>query len=624
MTQTKQSKASKAPFGKDVYARVAHISDDATTRDEFILRSLRLVSQEFKSPYAVVYLRDGSSVVQDQWYDDDVDPDFWRDSVQEFLTESLAERVPRARLFRGVSDNGGVAMLAVPIYSSIGATVGAIVLVVARDEQTDVQFMLSSLDSIVRFVSFAAGQIGTTPNTPKRGDATQGPHQSLTHSANYDTPEALAFAITNNLRNKLGCEQVSLGMVRRRQLRIISISGLDHVSRSHEGVRHIQAAMEECLDTDDVVVSQDAEMDSESTALYPGYLHKQWQAAAGGDAVASIPLHADERVVAVISVRRSRSEPFTESLVKEITTRVEPFAPALCMVHKSSRPLLTHVRDDGFRFMESLTDRKKHTTKITVTAFLIFVAWFCFGTVQNDVSVTCRLVPDQSRHLASPFEGLLQAVNVVEGDRVVAGQILATLNARELLRERAELLAEQNVLDLQKNLALAENLPTDFQLVAANQKLVIAKLRTLDARIAIASVTAPFDGLVVAGNWQQRVGSVVAKGETLFEIAPTDVLSLEIRIPETEVDDVHDGMGGRFALAARPERAFRFTIDCIDSTPEIINGESVYLAHASASITGHWTKPGMEGVAKIDVGKVAVWKTVFGSLIDYLHLKLWL
>ena len=103
-----------------------------------------------------------------------------------------------------------------------------------------------------------------------------------------------------------------------------------------------------------------------------------------------------------------------------------------------------------------------------------------------------------------------------------AGQILATLDDRdlnlELLRVRSEY--EQQV--VKYNDALGGRDPVAARLASALIEQSKAQLARAEDRLGRAKIIAPFSGVVVSGDLRQRLGSPVEKGQVLFQLAPLD------------------------------------------------------------------------------------------------------
>jgi multidrug resistance efflux pump len=213
---------------------------------------------------------------------------------------------------------------------------------------------------------------------------------------------------------------------------------------------------------------------------------------------------------------------------------------------------------------------------------------------------------------------------VIEGDRVTAGQTLCRFDRRDLDQREAELLAELAVLERTKDRAMAENAPVEVQLARANQELARARLDIVRSKIADAAPQAPFDGMVVAGDLRKRVGSVLARGEPLFAIAPLERLTLQMHVPESASADLAVGLSGTFATYARPEYTRTVTIQRVLGQAQIREDKNVFVAEADFGAADGWTRPGMEGLARIAVGPRRIWWVALHNVVDYVRMKLWL
>jgi hypothetical protein len=299
----------------------------ASSRHAFFTQVMRIVARAFASPYAVILVRHESQVTQDDCHSGSGDPGFWKDDLKQFLTEVLSTGKGQVKLLNPKQDPAEAALLAAPIVDAGSGAVGAIGLVVTRLGRAEASNRLAWLESLAGLASLAAETVGRTDPQPP-ASVTTAAVPALGMASQVGKPEELAFAVTNNLRNKLGCEQVAMGMVDRGRVRMLSISGLDHVVRQSTGVRCLQSAMEECLDAGAPIVCQDQSTWSSDQPTSGYRLHKQWRAAAKGDVVASIPLRAGERVVAVLSLRRQSDQPLSNEQIDKVRVSGEPFAAA--------------------------------------------------------------------------------------------------------------------------------------------------------------------------------------------------------------------------------------------------------------------------------------------------------
>jgi multidrug efflux pump subunit AcrA (membrane-fusion protein) len=403
----------------------------------------------------------------------------------------------------------------------------------------------------------------------------------------------------------------------------LSISGLDEVRKQSPGVIPLRESMEECLDADSPIIYQSDGTWSGAESHGAFLLHKKWHAAACGDAVATIPLHSDDRVVAVLALRRRAEQPFTPELIEDIRRRIEPFGPAMVLVTRANRSLRRHAVDAARNTLDWITAPGRVRRRIGVAVAAIAVLWFFFGTLDYQLTVPAVVAPLELRHVTAPEDGVLLSASAKAGDVVKAGQVLCALDTTELQQERIAIHAEIAVFDRDVDHAMAANAPAAAQLGRAKRRLAETRLAGVERRIAQSTLRAPVDGVVVRGDLSKRAGSVVTRGEPFFELAPLDRWTLELFVPDAASEDLSAGLAGSFATLARPERPIALRVVRVRPQAELHEEKNVFVAEADVAALDE-LRPGMEGIANVSAGRKPVWWIVFHRAIDYARLSWWL
>ncbi len=664
MSDSKGLHPQAATERSDPFADIIALARSVTSRTRLHRESLNVIVRHFQSPYGAIHVRYAAEVIQDDAHSGPGDPNFWKSAVQQFLTESLADGRSSARLLKSRSGDARVALLAAPIYDPSGPAVGALALITNVSDDAEWTARLAALEALCRLVSFCCEFVG--PQKTGAGDSRQG-DSALAKAAACESVEQFAFAVTNELCNRMDCNQVALALAERNHVRILSISGLDQIGDRSPGAASLRAAMEECLDAESSIVFPREEAWSEQSDTGDHRLHKQWHGASKGDAVASIPLFVDDRVVAVVSLRRSRDQGLSREQLDQLSARLATLVPALMLARKAHRSAIRHFADSVVDSWHALLSPGRMGRKLCAAGLAIAIVYCSFGSADYSVRVPCVVQPAEARHLSAPFEGVLAATFVVPGDTVAAGQVLAVFDHRDWNLQRAELQAQWNVLEREKDRAMAADAPVEVQLALANQALVEAKLKIVESRIERASLRAPFDGLVIHGDLRKRVGDRLVEGESLFQVAPDSVWKLELEIPEHALSWVEAGLNGgqtfqnpalsgHFTGFAKPEQSQKFRITHVRPGAELRREKNVFIAEAeltSGNGESHadrsakrsstsdqselsaehgpletsfscWIRPGMEGVARIDVGRRPIRWIAFHRIVDYLRLRFWL
>lgn len=601
-------------------AEIVRLAVQSSAVQTYLQKALEAVARQLGAPYAALCARQRSGEIRVEAHNGPTDPGFWRGAVQAFLTEALSVGGARAKVLGARSADLKIALLAAPLAGD-GELRGGLALALPADA-IEARGHLHRLEALAGTIGGAVELVGRGAATTAAATGAQ--TGAIARVAGVNTPTELAFMLTNTLRTKLACEQVVMGLVHGRRVRIAAISGLDDVHHRSPGVQQIRGAMEECLDAGVPIVCQNDDAWG-AERLTQGYrIHQQWHGGAGGDGVGSIPLHAGERVVAILSLRWRAAEPMRRDQFEQISKLVEPYMPALGLVQRASRGLLRHGRDAVVGAVGSLLAPGKLGRKLVATLAVLGLLWFCFGTRPYQVTLSARLVPAQQRHLAAPFEAILGSVNVKPGDRVQAGDVLCQFDQRALALTYTELQAQRALHEREYLRALADDKPVDAQLADANRRLAETQLALCAERLDRATVRAPFDGIVVAGDIEHMVGSVVPQGTPLLVVAPQGAWELELDAPQGVAGDIAAGRHGRFASAARPESPQRFTLTRVQPGAQLREGRSVFVARAALAGSPTWLRPGMEGLARIELGQRRVWWVTLHGALDYLRLHYWL
>lgn len=607
--------------GGDAYARIADLARSCNRRVRFLTDALKVLVGRFQSPYGAVHARYGAEVLHDEWHTGPTDPGFWKGSVQSFLTDCLAETGAKAKLLKSRSGDARVAYLSAPLFDAAGSSVGAVALVATNLEEAPIEAMLAELEALCKLISFCSERV---ESVRPEAQSQRVSDRVLARAGVCESVEQFAFIITNELRNRLSCAQVALGLARGQHVRVVSISGLDHVNRSSPGVTAMRAAMEECLDAGEPIVFQSAGTWASDAEATSHFLHKKWHQSARGDAVASIPLWIGDDIIAVLAFRRRADEPFSRETITDLQSRTEPLAPALQLTVRANRSLGAHARDRSTSVLEKLLGRGHVKLKLSVVAAMLLAGFVALGRLDYAVTAPARVIPAQARHISAPIEGVLATAHVLPGDIVRAGQVLATFDTRELEREAQSLEAELSVFEKMRDRAMSQNAPPEAAVAEANAELVRRKLSAVQQRIARATVTAPFDAVVVGGDLRSAVGSVLALGQPLYELAREDDWMLEIELPEHALDDARGASTGSFSSFASPKDRHAVEIERVRPAAERRQNRIVFVAEARLAHAEGFVRPGMEGVVSLASGRRPVWWILSHRAVEYLRAHFWL
>lgn len=190
--------------------------------------------------------------------------------------------------------------------------------------------------------------------------------------------------------------------------------------------------------------------------------------------------------------------------------------------------------------------------------------------VEDLVSAVGTIEANERVELKPKAAGLIESIHFVEGDRVVAGQKLFSLDARKEAAAVAQ--AEAEVSLSRSNLERAKQLigtraisQQEVEQLESQVAVREAIARLEKERLADREILAPFAGVV--GPRLVSPGQYVNVGTPLVVLVDGRQVKVGFRIPERQLGLVRVGQPGRLRVNAFPDRVFGGKLDLVD--PEV-------------------------------------------------------
>jgi membrane fusion protein (multidrug efflux system) len=179
----------------------------------------------------------------------------------------------------------------------------------------------------------------------------------------------------------------------------------------------------------------------------------------------------------------------------------------------------------------------------------------------------------------SEVAGRITQVGFTDGARVSRGTTLfaldASLSAAEVEQARAELaLAKANferTAELARRNFVSESAKDT---AAANQKVLEAKLKLAEARLARSEIRAPFNGVMGLRNISP--GDFVKDGADLALIEDISKMKVDVRLPERYFGRIKPGQPILLSFDSMPGKTFTATLKAVDAQVDA-NGRSLLL-----------------------------------------------
>ncbi|MFZ4402321.1 MAG: efflux RND transporter periplasmic adaptor subunit [Bacteroidales bacterium] len=231
------------------------------------------------------------------------------------------------------------------------------------------------------------------------------------------------------------------------------------------------------------------------------------------------------------------------------------------------------------------------------------------GTLK--VNGLVAVAPQNFATVCAPMGGFVRSTNLIPGNTVTKGQVLAVIENQEFIDIQQNYLEAKNKLefaetdykrhnDLYKNDVYSQQ---NVQQVTADYKNLKAQVKALTQKLALIGINAaqlnednisrevkliaPFSGYVKTVN--VNIGKYVTPSDAMFEIVNTDHLFLELTLFEKDADKVAIGQKIKFLINNETEQHEAE----IYQTGKTINPDKTYKVYANVTDQCKNIIPGM-------------------------------
>jgi len=430
-----------------------------------------------------------------------------------------------------------------------------------------------------------------------------------------------SLAVVNRLAQRFNCHQVLFGLEKGKTVRVETVSHSAWFEEKANLVNLAAQAMNEAFDQRSRIVVPEPE----SGATLITAACRRYLLDSGSRALCALPLEAGNRVAGVWLLERD--EPFSDDELDVLDALTLTLGPILELKLSREESLFKHVRRSWSRLLRKLSDTSRPGYKllaIAVALVLVILALY-----QTDYRVASQAVVEGAtqRVAVAPFQGYIQSAPARAGDVVRAGQVLATLEDKDLRLEKLRWEAELEVSLRREQEAMAKGDRVEFRLASAQANQARAQLDLAQEKLTRVQVVAPFDGVVVRGDLSQQLGSPVEQGKVLFELAPLEAWRVVLKVDERDIADVHAGMPGELMLTSLPGQSFPFRVKKVTPVATAEDGRNYFRVEAGLTLKQGAPlpklRPNMEGVGKVEASEQSLLWIWTHRLSDWLRLTLW-
>lgn len=457
------------------------------------------------------------------------------------------------------------------------------------------------------------------PQTADNGEGLQTVIELVAASIRYPQFRAAAGAVTTELATRLRCDRVSLGFVGRQGVHVEAISRSATVDRRTSLAGAIEAAMTEALDQDATLVFPTAPDGRVRVTRAHAELARHYHAGS----VCTVPISRDGRLVAALTLEHPAADKFDRSTVALCEAVVALVGPILADKRHQDLWIGVRLAAVARTYLEKLLGPRHPGLKLASVSALLLMLLLGLASGEHRVSAPATLEGSVQRVVVAAIDGFVASAPARPGDLVEEGQLLAQLDDKDLNFEVLKWTGEKNKLLQEYRAAMAEIDSAKVTVLRARLERADAELALAEGNLSRTRLLAPIRGVVVRGDLSQSLGAPVERGQTLFQVAPLNSYRVMLAVDERDVGRIRAGQVGRLALTGSPGDYLPFTVVRITPVSTAADGRNSFAVEAQLDRTPALIRPGMQGVAKIDIGQrrlIWIWSH---KLIDWFRLWTW-
>jgi len=430
---------------------------------------------------------------------------------------------------------------------------------------------------------------------------------------------AAAMAIATELATRLGLERVSIGFERRGRMHVDALSHSASFDARSSLIRGLCAAMDEACDQDATLLHPSPE----GTPAHVVRAHERLVSDHGSGAACTVPLSSGGRIVGALTLEQAEGQHIHADAVRLCQEAAGTLGPLLDLERRAEAGPIARLRAALLEHIAHIA-RPGHPTARLVAAAGVAV-FVLLGVMPGTHRVTADATLEGliQRAVVAGIDGYVAEASARAGDVVRQGQVLARLDERDLVLERRQWSAGLDQLRKEYREALSVHDRTQLNILHARIAQSQAQLALLDENLTRTQLRAPFDGVIVQGDLSRSLGAPVEKGTLLFEVAPLDGYRIILEVDERDIAYVAAGKRGQLGLSAMPGETLPLAVEKITPVSSAVDGRNVFRVEASVLRPVASLRPGMEGVAKIEIGRrrlIWIWTH---DLFDRLRLWAW-
>jgi len=430
-------------------------------------------------------------------------------------------------------------------------------------------------------------------------------------------------AIVNEPNSVIGYERAAIALEGRGKLQIKAVSGAAKINPQDPDIVRLQSLLEwASLSNSPMLISQhgeqvDAERE-ETAAKFRAYFEQT-----GMRGFHSLPLADDDGRIGILSFESSDPDFLSTAHLEMIKVLAGQATVAL-------RNATLYREVPFIDLLEPILSRKrkflameKRRRMLMVGAAVAAVVFLTAVPLPLRVAGSATVAPVRSARIQPEVPGMVQRVEVQEGDAVLQGAVLAQLDDWQYRSALAEAQAKYESAVAAMDRALASNDGTEAGIQRVQADYWNSEVSRARQRLQKTLLRTPIAGRVATARIQDLVGESLHPGDTFAEVVDTSHADIDVAVEEADVERVRNGENAAVKLEGLPNHTFHARVVVVSPKAELNGNQRVFYARLAVPNQEGLVRSGMQGEAKVSTGWAPAGWVLLRRPAIWLWSKLW-
>ena len=430
-------------------------------------------------------------------------------------------------------------------------------------------------------------------------------------------------AVVNGPATVIPYERASIALEQRGRSQLRAVSGVTEFNPRDPQIEALSQILQwaSLLQEPALITQHGDEIKAEREEARAKFQH--YFSETGMRAFQAVPLADEEGRVGVLSFESSDPNFLTVAHLEMIKVLASQATVALrnASLYKEVpfigvlQPLIERKR----KFL-ALEKHRRGLLLVSAGAAVLFLALF---PLPLRVDGPATVAPGHAARVGADVEGVVKQVTVKEGDRILKGTVLGSLEDWDYRSALAAARAKRETAITLMNRALAANDGTEAGIQQAQADYWTAEVARAQERLDRTLVRSPIDGVVATPHAENLVGRKLKIGETFLDIVDNSQALVDLTIDQTDIGLVAAGQKARVKLDGFPSRTFSGDVVVVSPLGRLEGDTSVFYARIAVSNPGSLLRAGMQGRGKVSTGWHPAGKVFFRQPVMWFWSKLW-